>query len=539
MKTIKFKKSALIICMAALLFYGCEEFLIHDAYGPLSAETFWQSEEDLMGVLNAFYDYTYREGVTGRGVMWFEACSDDMVTGRTHAVADGVRSFQMAADNALDVRITWEYMYQMIIRANDIFRNVPDMRISEALKTNAIGQAHFFRAYAYLWLAPWYADNGPNGGLPIITEASVTLADLDAPRPASVLENYDMIISDMREAARILPYHSQLDTRDYGRPHKAAAWAFAARAALYASQYDSKYFDIVIEMCDNVINMTGADQRGLFPDFTRLFRMENNFSEEYIYSILGNEKEGPKYHGMGFQNGGFGIHNTWGYWPPTLDLWNAFEPGDIRRDATILFPDQQITFLGNNIHWAVNPPEISPTTGMTVRKFLSVFEAADALGTVVNVSGNNHSNKLGTVVMRYADVLLMKAEALIWKNGEGDAVAIGLLNDIRERAGLPRDSQATKAQLKNERRVELTHEFLPSRHVDLVRWGDAQEVYARPQHGVQTVLNPDGTFNRVETIEVFPARNFNPAVHHVFPIPAEQINKSRAYSGNLVQNRGY
>ena len=56
-----------------------------------------------------------------------------------------------------------------------------------------------------------------------------------------MLANYDMIIEDMRAAADLLPYLSEMANEDYGRPHKAACWAFAARAALYASQFDAKY----------------------------------------------------------------------------------------------------------------------------------------------------------------------------------------------------------------------------------------------------------------------------------------------------------
>ena len=534
MKTInKYIKTGLIGLLTAS-FCGCNDFLEFTQYASLTSESFWKSEEDVRSALNAFYDYTYREGVTGRGVYWFDNCSDDMVTGRYNPYGDALKNFNMIAAFSLDVNDTWNYMYQMILRANDIFRYVPDMNISESLKTNALGQGHFFRGYGYLWLAPWYGDNGPNGGLPILTE-EMTIDEIDAPRPSSVLDNYDMIISDLRQAGEWLPSHGELAPNDYGRPHKAAAWAFAARAALYAAQYDSKYFDVVIEMCDKVINMTGDDKRDLFPDFTTLFRMENNFSEEYIYSILGNELDGPKFHGMGFQNGGFGIFNTWGYFAPTLELWEAYELGDVRRDATILYPDQHITFVGQDIHWAVNPSNISPTTGMTCRKFMSVFEAPDAIGTVVNTSGNDQSNRLGTVVMRFADILLMKAEALIWTKGEGDAEAKALLNQIRKRAGLAEDSNATKAELKKERRLELAHEFMPSRHFDLVRWGDAQSAYAKPLHGVKTFLKSNGTFDHVEKIEVWKARTFDPDMHHVFPIPADVVGKAK----NLPQNKGY
>ena len=529
-------KSLIILVLASL--FACDDFLQHSPYGTLTNDAFWKTEEDLQNALNAFYEYTYKESVTGRGVYWFENCSDDMITGRSYVDADACKNFQMGASSGLDVKDTWPHIYVLIAQANDILRNVPDMTVvSDAKKNNAIGQAHFFRGYAYLWLAPWYADNGPNGGLPIMTE-HVVVAELDMPRPASVLENYDMILDDLRKAGDLLPTHGELADADYGRPHKAAAWAFAARAALYASQYDKKYMDVVIEMCDKVINLQGRDKRGLFPDFTKLFHMDNNFSEEYIYSILGNAVDGPKFHGMGFQNGGFGIYNTWGYYQPTVELYKAFEPGDIRRDATILFPDQHITFVGRDIHWAVNPSEISSPTGMTNRKFMSIFEPADCIGKTVSTSGNSQSNCLGTVVMRFADILLMKAEALITKNGEGDAQAISLLNQIRKRAGLPENSQATWAQLKNERRCELAFEFLPSRHYDLVRWGDAQTAYAKPLHGYKVHLKTvDGAneFDRVEEIEVWPARNFDPTKNHVFPIPQAQIDRGK----NLKQNQGY
>jgi hypothetical protein len=516
-----------------LLFSGCEKEL--ESYGPVSSDKFWKTEDDVKSALNAFYDYTYREEVSGRGHFWYENCSDNMITGRTNATADLYKNFAMSANTGyLDA--PWSYMYQLIAKANDVLRNVPDMDISQSLKDNAIGQAYFFRAYAYLWLAPWYGDNGPNGGIPIVTE-ELLVTEMDVPRPPSVLDNYSMIIEDFRKASDLLPRFSQLADEDYGRPYKTAAWAFAARAALYAARWDVSYFDVVIEMCDNVIGLTGADKRDLYPDFTTLFTFENNFCEEYIYSILGNQYEGPKFHGMGFQNGGFGYFNTWGYYQPTAELYEAYDPIDIRRDATILVPGQHIQYIGHDIHWAVNPAEISSPTGMTFRKFMSVFEPADCLGNTVRDNGDSQSNRLGVCVMRFADILLMKAEALIWKNGNGDVTARGLLNQIRKRAGLPENSNATKAELKKERRLELAYEFLPSHHFDLVRWEDAEATYRQPLHGyARPATNPENFANWQTTkIEVWPARTFDPEINHVFPIHANAINSAR----NLVQNKGY
>lgn len=138
-------------------------------------------------------------------------------------------------------------------------------------------------------------------------------------------------------------------------------------------------------------------------------------------------------------------------------------------------------------------------------------------------------------LIRYADILLMRAETLIWTKGEGDEEAKRLINQVRERAGLPQNSSATKAQLMNERRCELAFEYQPSRHLDLVRWKTAQQEYAKPLHGVKTHLKSDGSFDRVEVVEIWPARTFNPGIHHVFPIPQADISKSK----NLKQNQGY
>lgn len=348
-----------------------------------------------------------------------------------------------------------------------------------------------------------------------------------------------MIIDDLYKAGDLLPLFSQLSSNDYGRPHKAAAWAFGARAALYAAQYDAKYYDTVIDFCNKIMALTGEDKRELFDDgsanpFAKLFTKENNFCKEYLFSILGNEIEGPKFHGMSFQNGGFGYYNTWGYFQPTKELYDAFEPNDVRRESTILSPGEEITFIGHKITWAVNPANISSPTGMTFRKFMSIFEAADCIGKDVSTNGDNQSNRLGQVLIRYADVLLMKAEALIWKNGEGDAEAKALLNQIRKRARIPENSTATKTELKNQRRCELAFEFMPSRHLDLVRWGDAKETYASPLHGYQTTTDGKDITSKT-VIQVWKARSYDPNKNHVFAIPADEISKSK----NLKQNKGY
>ncbi|HAD00764.1 MAG TPA: RagB/SusD family nutrient uptake outer membrane protein, partial [Porphyromonadaceae bacterium] len=109
---------------------------------------------------------------------------------------------------------------------------------------------------------------------------------------------------------------------------------------------------------------------------------------------------------------------------------------------------------------------------------------------------------------------------------------------VRVRAGLAPKTNATKADLKHERRCELAGE-LSGRHLDLVRWGDAQAAYSKPLHGYKTTLKKDENgqiqIDKVTEIEIWAARTFNPSVNHVMPIPINEIAKSN----NLVQNKGY
>lgn len=540
------KKILMNICLAVsvLSFSGCSDFLDRESYGR---DTSWKTDEDVMKAVYALYYFVspnWSEQICGRGHMWFECASDNILIGRDRPAVDEIREFRMSPSNDQDVQEVWGVMYQNVAKANNIIKLVPDLGITPSVKKQALGSAYFFRGFSMLWMVPYYGDD-TNGGIPIILDTTPMDA-MDSPRPDHVLKNYDQIIQDFRDAAEELPYFSELSADQYGLPHKAAAWAFAARAALYAAQYDQSYYDIVIEMCDKVMSLTGADKRSLYIDpsdksksFANLWRKEQNHSSEYIFSLEGDVTNGARYHGVTFVNAGWGLYNTWGYYTPSKELWDAFEEGDQRREATILYPGNHVRFMGRDITFGGYCTDGSITSyttshvsaGLINQKFISPWET----GSYSEVSNQRDKlwNTLNCCLMRYADVMLMKAEALIWTKGEGDAEAKNLLDDIRERAGLPRDSRATKAQLQNERRCELAFEFQPSRHIDVVRWGLAEEYYSKPLHSVVSKM-VDG---RIETeeVEVYPGRTFNPTYNKVFPIPQTAFNGTV----NLTQNKGY
>jgi starch-binding outer membrane protein, SusD/RagB family len=518
-------KKYLYIAVASisLLATSCKKFLETDYVGTATTDNFWKTSSDAESAANGLYFWSDKESITGRGIMWYINASDDMITGRSKGYADNIKNF--ISDNSSDASENWPVMYQLIKRCNDILKNVPSMDIDTDTKNKVLGQAYFFRGWAYLWLAPHYGDNSTNGGIPIVTETTA-VDDMDQPRPATVSTNYKFCISDFNKAAALLPYFDEWSTDQYGRPHKTACWAYSAKAALYNAQYESNYYDTVIHYTSKII---GTNKHALLSNFADVFTMANNWSTEYIWSWTSSESDGSKLPGVMLDNKGWGLYNGWGYFMPTLDLAREFETGDTRRKATLFMPGDSITFLGTTWTYGVDKANAS-FSDMMFKKYFEPFTYADAIGTYVNPNGDNMTTGLNIPLIRYSEVLLWKAEAQIWLGQNGDSA----LNAVRIRAGLGAITNATKADLKHERRCELAGE-LANRHFDLVRWGDAQATYALPLYGLSRITDADGNYLRTDTIQVWKARTFDPTINHVWPIPADEVANSK----NLTQNKGY
>lgn len=517
-------KKIILSSAVMLSLTSCEDFLSYNKYGEPSSDSFWQTESDARRAADGLYFWMEADGVTGRGFMHYYNCSDDVITGRTQAGCAAMKNF--IANYSRDVVQNWPKMYQLIKLCNDIILNVPEMNIGQETKDEVLGQAYFFRAWAYFWLAPYYGDNSINGGIPIVEEG-LAVDQLDVPRPSSVRENYKYCIDDFKRAEELLPYFSELKESDYGRPHKSACQAYIAKVALWDAQYDASSYAITVEYCDKVIN---SGKHSLLPEFEDVFKVVNNYSPEYIFSFISSEVTGSILPGVLLENKGWGLYNGWGYFTPTIELLNAFEEGDRRLDATILKPGDRFEFLGDDKLYYSN----ESLSGMQFRKYMDPFKPANAIGTTLNPNGDYPTSTLNIPVMRYAEILLMKAEALIWQGENGDQP----LNMVRQRAGLSPLSNAGKEELIKERRCELAGEF-SNRMLDLLRWGKAKEYVENPLHGysVQPKTSHPQSIDDLDisVIECWPERSFDQDVNHVFPIPANEIAKSK----NLKQNKGY
>ena len=488
---------------------SCKKQLDITPEGAPSKGNFWKTSTDAVKGANAMYDLYDDENFYGRGFFWFINASDDMITGRVKAQGDNVRDFNSAYIGGDYTEGQWKMRYATIKRANDVIRYVPAIEMDANLKKRLIGEAYFTSGYMYFQLASNYGN--AKAGVPIVGRANMDDPN-PTPRAANVNLDYDYLISELQQAANYLPYFDQLGAVDYGRPHKVAAWAVLSKAFLYKKDYINaeKYADSVIKF----------GKRDLMPNFADVFKATNNWGPEYIWSAVstpaGAGGWGSILPGVMLENKGWGKYNGWGYYVPTKELYDSYQTGDIRREATILKPGDHFIFFGeDNVYSSINS-----LSGFQFRKYMDPFSFADPVGKHISQSGDHPTTDLNLPLLRFAEVLLIKAEAAIMQRGAG--AGDKELNRIRVRAKLAAVNGMTLADLKRERRSELAGEWA-DRHRDMVRWGDAEAAYAQPAHGFSGAI-------------VWPARRFNPQVHDVWAVPQKEIDNS---GGVITQNAGW
>ena len=489
--------------------------------GSITDANFWQTEGDAIFAANGLYQHFTNDNMFGRGLFWFVNASDDMVTGRTDGGSAAVRNF--TADGS-ESRINSMYrsFYQIIQRANIIISKVPAMEIDEAVKQRVLGEAYFMRGYAYFYLSQYYGDQ--RAGVPIVTEENMLEARFE--RPPHVRENFQQIEKDLLKAAELLPLLTTYGANDLGRANKDAAYAYLAKTNVQWARYDDARWADVAKYCDMVTN-SGSGRRLIDTDkpeedFASVFYVANNYSSEYIFSVVSNKVAGCILPAVLFENTGYGLYNGWGFFHPTLELYNSFEAGDARKKATILEFNDSYTLFGVERKYNSSNSQ----TGFQFKKYMEPFRYP--IAQHLNPNGDYPTSDLNIPLVRYADILLMKAEAQIMQGQSGDTE----INLVRNRAGLPALQGATLENLKRERRSEFAAEYT-DRHSDLVRWGDAQAAYARPATGRQHVDKADPT-SAYTVIEVWSPRLFRPSVNHVWPIPPQDLSNS-----GIAQNEGW
>ena len=478
-----------ILIISVGLNFGCKKFLTVDPPYSQDVENFFQSPEDYDRALTGAYDMLQGSFMT----LWIgEIASDNAIAGG-ESVNDSQGLHQIddmthgGVNNELRNVLRWNYTG--ITRANYILENKDN--IDFVGKDHIIAEAKFLRAYYYFELVKYFGD------VPLIIDKRIGIEEaLQIPRSPKA-EVYAQIEKDFSEAAQVLnPIASQK-----GRATKGAALAFLGKVYLYQNKFSE-----ASSTFDEVIN---SGIYSLIPNYNDLFSVANENNSETIFDVQYTGLEGGSYGcliclegnaAVGFQgirqyNGPvYGDGNSYNL--PTQALYDAFSSIDPRRGATILDIEAFI---------AAQPDASSITyaqgagghTGYYNNKYIKRQGE-------IGLPDNDLTSPVNYRVIRYADVLLMAAEAHYQTGNTSKAQQ--LVNQVRVRAGVPGLAVNSINVIYKERRFELSGEGL--RFFDLVRTGQAADFI----------------------------QGFIPGKHEVFPIPQVEIDLA---GGSWPQNSGY
>lgn len=486
------------IIIAVAFFAGCKKQLTTDAIGLLTqdqvnaaptlntVETSVSSSYQLLSNrLNILAEWDWGGGLVFQNDLVLQDIASDDMEKKWNADGDQpwmdeINNFTFTSTNGGPNGL-WKYDYEGIKRINlaIVFLTKDDLEtitgITAERKNQLLGEAYFLRSYYYFSLVTNFGD------VPLIVAPVKTYQEaFDVAVRADKNLVWEKIKADLVLAKSLLPNARYSSTTEKWRISKGAAIALQAKAALYTQNWP--------EVITLVSDLESLGFYSLNANYFTSFGAASEFAENediFVYDHQSNQT--PR------KGDGICAPLDWGFFAPSADFLNAFETNDPRKIYTVNAPKQWVNKLLGSLDGSYKGNDDAPT------------------------------NK---IYIRFADVLLWKAEAYI-ETGNNDG-AIAIINQIRARARnsmaadgtippagtLPdRPASTDKATVKNwlmsERRVELG--FESQRMLDLKRWGIAK-----------AVLTAQG-------------KNFQDK-HNLYPIPQSEIDAS---AGTLTQNPGY
>ena len=540
---MKTKYILISILCSVLCMTGCKDYLTEIEPGTTMLEDYFTStaaaQENLVGCyvpLMWEYNTTYCSE-------WFigDVASDDALKGggSTTDMADAYdfENWRTESSSAL-LHDFYIAQYQGIGRCNLALKYIAKMNVgvdekfTQSMKNRLLGEAYYLRAYYYFRLLRVFA------GVPLITTVVDNADDWGQPR-ASVSMIYDQILADLEMANKYLWLKSAYGAEDAGRATKGAAQAMLMKVNLYmASPYWQGYtlskpaaqcFADAKAWGDSIIT---SGEYNLCPKYEDNFTIagengiESVFEIQYAEVTWGDYTWDYDYKGFGRTAGSFTqilvrsrsskIGGGWGFNHPTQNLYDEFEAGDPRRDIAILNPADSL----------IETPSVEYYLGnKLLNNKYAMYRDTAYKGAGFGQWGIHASRgPLNNRQIRYADVLLMYAEACL---GAGDAgTAKGYIDQVRGRVGLAPCAVADDAALRHERRCELAMEG--HRWFDLVRWKGVAGT------GLKAHMD---AYKLTETADAQShMREFIANKHEIFPIPYEEILLNPT---KMEQNPGY
>ncbi|SEO02448.1 Starch-binding associating with outer membrane [bacterium A37T11] len=535
--------SHFVIAVAVCLFSSCVKQDVIPT-NKFTDETYWTSEDKANSVVNM----AYRQMFSSDYLMANEILSDNVYNGY------GTTNEKIIATGLADAsngrfESEWGGCYGGIKTCHTFLANIDRVTsMSEALRAQRKAEIRFIRASLYLELTTWYGD------VPHFT-TDVTLAESKVLKRKPQAEIMQWIHQELDEVAAALPSREEYPAADNGRITRGAAVALNTRAYLYENNWTK-----VAEYADKLINSTAYGTYGLFENYEQLFWVKNEYNSEIILSLQyvpdlrtwGNLVD----HVPMSANARLCIAGpTQGlvdsYLMKSGKKWTTADPDYANRDprmgSTIVYDGSMWTDRsGNQYPIVINPAGTSPA-GKISDKYTGAGNAQTPTGyyyrkycdpTPTSYTGISWDSNLNLPLIRFADVLLMYAEA---KNELGEMnsqVWDQTIRKLRVRAGfdntpealdLPSSNQNDlRNVIRNERRCELALEGL--RVFDIRRWKTAETVLTQAGRGAK-FDNSSGSYDYIK----LPAGTFSRNRDYLWAVPRKEL----LLNSNLTQNPGY
>ena len=501
------KKRILYIVAACTLSFaqmGCSDLLDQAPQGELIDTDLVGGtyESEIFGMYAAMRDYALTSGTTALAIHSFR--SEDAEKGSTST--DGAGAAKMydefnydASDGMLQGY--WSANYNLIHKVNTLLESMKAGNLTDGNLVNK-AEALFFRAYCYFNLVRAF------GEVPLIDFKINQSSDANIPK-SSVSDIYALIDRDLTEAEKYLP--RTWESKYIGRLTWGAARSLHARTYMMRNDWSNLWTAATDVINSGIYNLNTP--------FNDIFRESGENCSESIFelqctatsSLPESEDIGSKFALVQGVRGSGEWNMGWGWNTPTETLANAFEAGDPRKDETLLYfikVGESPSLIPANQPYNEKPV----ATNDVIAKY---FNKKAYTNPTYRAKYTKFGFWFNIRLIRYADVVLMAAEAAIEQNNT--KAAKDYLEMVRSRARgkntniLPKVTTDDQVKLRNairqERRAELAMQF--DRVYDLVRWGLAEDVL--------------GSFGYQKK-------------HALLPLPQEEIDKS---NGVLKQNPDY
>lgn len=528
------KTAVLALGCMSLLFPACSDFLDRDPHDFVSPEIFYKNESDCTMALAGVYWTLATDHVYGDRYSNIISNTDDLSYYARLNQSNQVYTNSHNSSNN-DIYQTWTQLYSGINNANVLLDNIDAANIPDAAVKNRIkGEAKFLRAYYHFLLVQgWYE-------VPIRKETvdDINNSSLPATKHAEAI---DWIIKEMEDCIDMVddskydgsPSHVKKTVVE-GILARVCLWRagypsnggkeFYEKAAKYAKAvYDSHkhklYQGDIYTIWKNIASDkydTDYNESMWEVEFVGS-RVDGKFTYSRIGNTIGNLQDNTSSTGAGF---------SYGFYCGTLILWDLFEknPGDLRRDLSMA--PYKLDTSDKPVNWK-DTEFVTRRCGKYRREWTTTSPK------------DKNNDQINYPVLRYADVLLMLAEAENEVAGTPTDLAYTAINEVRERAGIDKVENLSYATFQQEVRDERARElcFESLRKYDLIRWG----IYYDAAHSKLTTATNDKRWTTSSYYKAAKDYAANTEERHQFlPIPMKELGvnlllKQNSYWSNTTE----